>query len=89
MLDELVPILSATPSANYDGWFKMFLKFITRPAEARLMSFEIITDIYIEFSCKEGTKQQRGGKPGFHKCIRGLQQITPRGDKCFKLLSNG
>ena len=46
-------------------------------------------DTYVEFSVKEGTKQQRGGEPDTRTFISDLQQIIPQGDKWLSLLSNG
>ena len=44
-------------------WFKILVKFITAPAEARPRALEIIMGTYVEFSVKEDTRRQHGGEP--------------------------
>ena len=79
----------STSKCYYEEWFKTLLKFIAPPDEARATKLEISMDTYVEFSVKEGTKQQRGGEPDTRTFISDLQQIIPQGDKWLSLLSNG
>ena len=79
----------STSKCYYEEWFKTLLKFIAPPDEARATKLEIGMDTYVEFSVKEGTKQQRGGEPDTRTFISDLQQIIPQGDKWLSLLSNG
>ena len=79
----------STSKCDYEEWFKTLLKFIAPPDEARATKLEISMDTYVEFSVKEGTKQQRGGEPDTRTFISDLQQIIPQGDKWLSLLSNG
>ena len=79
----------STSKCYYEEWLKTLLKFIAPPDEARATKLEISMDTYVEFSVKEGTKQQRGGEPDTRTFISDLQQIIPQGDKWLSLLSNG
>ena len=79
----------STSKCYYEEWFKTLLKFIAPPDEARATKLEISMDTYVEFSVKEGTKQQREGEPDTRTFISDLQQIIPQGDKWLSLLSNG
>ena len=79
----------STSKCYYEEWFKTLVKFIAPPDEARATKLEISMDTYVEFSVKEGTKQQRGGEPDTRTFISDLQQIVPQGDKWLSLLSNG
>ena len=70
-------------------WFKTLVKFVTPPAEARATTLKISMDTYVEFRLKEGTRGQRGDKPGPRTLINDLQQIMPQREKWLSLLSNG
>ena len=64
VVDGMAAIRSVPPSAIYEEWFKILVKFITPLADARATSLKIIMDTYVEFSVKEGTRRQRVGEPG-------------------------
>ena len=75
----MAAIRSVSSSATYEQWFKP-------PTEARAVSLEVIVDIYIDFSDKEGTRQQRGVKPAPRTLISDLQQKLPQREKWLRLL---
>ena len=69
-------------------WLIDLLKYITQPANVNAHSLDIIIDMNIPRTVKEGSRTQRGSNPGPNVHVLGLHQEIPQVDGWKSFLSN-
>ena len=76
------------PRSTYLEWFIDILKYIMPPANVNAHSLDIIIDICIPRSVKEGTRRKRSTNPGPNFYVLGLHQKMSEADSWERFLSN-
>ena len=87
--DGMAVMRAIKPRKTYFEWCVEILRYIKPPENANATSVDIVMDMYVEKSVKEGTRRQRGCKPGPRVHVSGLHQNMPQGEAWQHFLSNG